>query len=459
MQTCKLAKLSYRVAITCIGEAGTAECSGAATSLIYDYRPKIVILVGIAAGLKSKTKIGDVIISEIVWGYEKASLDTGYRGKIKLVSRPDVGHVDFSVQQDITSYLSFFEKEERIGKLFLKMGGIYPQPSEISRAHYTKHVGAKPRIIDGSLASGNKLLKNPSVLHNLQAQGHGRIKAGEMEASGLVTACRQQKVPWLVVRGISDFGDRLKSDDFHAFAAQMAAAVLRDFIAEGLDLTIAKPRRGPKIAVAATTPSVTEIRKVAAHIKKMESSTRVLTPGRQNILELAQPFQSHGFRIVRKDYSPRLPSMRGGRWHAPRPTLYFAKTASSAFLEWIAPNTWELRYIPESRIDSSVIAEFDIRLSRVLDLTDYRTILRLHLNSQHLVSDDFSYTQSVGDAAYAAGCEGLTVPSTVDPQSSYLVVFESIDRQSKLDMLTVSPLGESSDFLQFLSEIGACIVQ
>jgi hypothetical protein len=43
-------------------------------------------------------------------------------------------------------------------------------------------------------------------------------------------------MPWLVIRGISDFGDELKDDRFHGFASCAAAAVLHDFVAHGLDL-------------------------------------------------------------------------------------------------------------------------------------------------------------------------------------------------------------------------------
>jgi nucleoside phosphorylase len=453
----KLTQRHYRVAITCIGEAGTAECSGAATSLIYDYRPKILILVGIAAGLKSKTKIGDVIISEIVWGYEKASLETGHRREIRVLPRPDVGRIDFSVQQDIATYLSGFEKEYRIEEHFMTMGGKYPQPGEKNQALYTSHVLAKPRIIHGTLASGNKLLKNPNFLHSMQVHAHSRIKAGEMEASGLVAACRQQKVPWLVVRGISDFGDRFKSDDFHAFAAQMAAAVLRDFIVEGLDLAIAKHRRVRKVPVSATTPSVTQLQRVAEHIKKIEAPGHILTPGRQNILELARPFHSRVFRVVRKDFSRNLVSTgRSGKWHPLYPALYFATTATTAFLQSFRFGPQSL--ILESMMISSLIAEFDVRLSRVLDLTDYRTKARLNVDSGLLLSQDVSYTQSIGDAAHAARCEGLLVPSIADMRSSYLVVFQPVYRQSNVNMLKVTSLTDSSDFSRFLEETGTRIV-
>jgi nucleoside phosphorylase len=65
---------------------------------------------------------------------------------------------------------------------------------------------------------------------------HGKVEAGEMEAAGLATACRRGNVDWLVVRGISDFGDTLKSDQFHTLASHAAASVAVDFIQNGLQI-------------------------------------------------------------------------------------------------------------------------------------------------------------------------------------------------------------------------------
>ena len=43
-------------------------------------------------------------------------------------------------------------------------------------------------------------------------------------------------MPRLVFRGISAFGDQFKNDDFHRFAASMAAVSAVDFIEQGLNL-------------------------------------------------------------------------------------------------------------------------------------------------------------------------------------------------------------------------------
>jgi len=63
---------------------------------------------------------------------------------------------------------------------------------------------------------------------------HGKIEVGEMEGAGVATACFRAGVPHVIVRGISDYGDSAKGDDFHGRAAKAAAIVAVDFVRNGL---------------------------------------------------------------------------------------------------------------------------------------------------------------------------------------------------------------------------------
>ena len=94
------------------------------------------------------------------------------------------------------------------------------------------------------------------MLLHVRENVHGKIEVGEMEAAGFVEACRPGDVQWLVVRGISDFGDTLKNDAFHDLAARAAATVLVDFLTHGLELDL--PRAPWPAAIATIDTAVTE---------------------------------------------------------------------------------------------------------------------------------------------------------------------------------------------------------
>lgn len=64
----------YTIALGCIGSAGNPGAAAAAASAIATYRPHVVLLMGIAAGLRDKVRIGEVVLSDRVVAYEPAAL-------------------------------------------------------------------------------------------------------------------------------------------------------------------------------------------------------------------------------------------------------------------------------------------------------------------------------------------------------------------------------------------------
>lgn len=233
---------TYRLALGCIGNAGNYNSSQAATEVIQAHDPKLVVLVGIAAGIKGKAKLGEVVFSERVLGYESAALRQLEDGTQTIQPRPDMPSVPNGIHQDVIFYLATHKdrisnSQQRLESLFLRIGGEFPTLSVSDRSYLQENDIIRGIEIDvGTFASGEKLLKDPSVLENIRDNQHGRVKVGETEAIGFANACQKMRRDWLVIRGVSDFGDAYKSDVFHSLASQTAATVLADFLQYGLDL-------------------------------------------------------------------------------------------------------------------------------------------------------------------------------------------------------------------------------
>ncbi len=83
----------------------------------------------------------------------------------------------------------------------------------------------QPRIFIAPIASGNKLLKNPKTRDYLRDQFS--VKAIEMEAAGIAHAAWRRNVGYMVIRGICDYCDSHKNDDWQGYAAVVAAAYMR----------------------------------------------------------------------------------------------------------------------------------------------------------------------------------------------------------------------------------------
>jgi nucleoside phosphorylase len=231
------AQRGYAIALTCMGIAGNPTAAAATARAIAKYHPRIVILMGIAAGVRGKVKIGEVVLSERVVAYEPAALVESENG-MKEEPRPDIDRVSHTILQDLASYGR--PDSARLEETFRRAGGVIPTATAGHEAEFDAHVASGIHAHQGTIASGEKLLRAPEKLLQLR-ELHGKIEAAEMEAAGVVDGCRPGAVPWLIIRGISDFGDSLKDNRFHAFAAWAAAAVLYDFILYGLELGTPPP--------------------------------------------------------------------------------------------------------------------------------------------------------------------------------------------------------------------------
>ena len=83
----------------------------------------------------------------------------------------------------------------------------------------------QPKIHTGPIASANRLLMNPTKRDELRARFD--VRAVEMEGSGIADATWNHEVWYLVVRGICDYCDSTKNDQWQDYAAVVAAAYTR----------------------------------------------------------------------------------------------------------------------------------------------------------------------------------------------------------------------------------------
>ncbi len=239
------------IILSCIATAGNPDSSAAATSLISRFDLDLIVLVGIAAGLFGKTKIGEVVVSDRVVGYEGAALVLTDGGETVEEPRPAMTDLMVSLMQDLANY--DFDGPS-LKETLLASGGALPRlkpESELAE----DEVECEPMMRLQTVASGEKLLRDPRFLWSLKRGVHGRIEVGEMEAAGVAAAAKRSSTPWIVFRGISDFGDPRKSDSFHDYAARMASLFAVDFIRSGVEFLESPANDGNSTLAAQLAPN------------------------------------------------------------------------------------------------------------------------------------------------------------------------------------------------------------
>jgi len=93
-----------------------------------------------------------------------------------------------------------------------------------------------PAMHDDPAVTGNAFLQDGGgYLEECRLSINRKMLAYEMEAGGFANACHLHRVPFLVIRGISDFADRKKIDKtFWRYAARTAAAFALEVAQHGV---------------------------------------------------------------------------------------------------------------------------------------------------------------------------------------------------------------------------------
>jgi nucleoside phosphorylase/tetratricopeptide (TPR) repeat protein len=162
---------------------------------IRQWHPRLVINVGIAWGADPSTqKLGDVLVAQKV-----VNTDNIRHEMSNIVESSPIPEID-------TRSLSTIET----CKLLWNFNNVHDQ---------------KCQVHTGLYLGSNSLLNSPDRKKKF-LQRHQRAIGGEMESYAVYAAAARSKIPWMVIKGISDWGDGTKSPnkDYHGVATASAAS-------------------------------------------------------------------------------------------------------------------------------------------------------------------------------------------------------------------------------------------
>ncbi|KAJ5247282.1 hypothetical protein N7468_002265 [Penicillium chermesinum] len=235
----------HNIAIACLPMGKPANCPAAlvGADMMRDF-PSIHfgVLVGIGGGMfDNGVRLGDVVVgypnsqypgvvqSDLGKVESTGFLPTGYLMPPPRVLLSAVASLAEGRKQGKPRLEHFIEQTR---KKWPKVAHQFNRPAETQRRPQPSgsRVSASPgkvgpNIHYGLIASGNQVVKNAKYRDEVNRRFHGRVLCFEMEAAGLL-----EKFPFLVVRGISDYADSTKNDDWHHYAALAAAAYAKELL-------------------------------------------------------------------------------------------------------------------------------------------------------------------------------------------------------------------------------------
>ncbi len=187
-----------RVLLSMVGIPRTTPCALACETLFYKYKiEEASVLVGIAAGVEEKVKCGDVVAAKSIIDYEGGRIEeTGKR------NRPDPYPLKYKIRMDLANYEpTRLRWHEQFQTAFEKLQSIEEVPG--------LEDDWKPDYHWGVILSGEKVIADGS-LQIKREEYTDEMRALEMEGSGFAAAWHKHDIPWLIFRGISDYGEQSK---------------------------------------------------------------------------------------------------------------------------------------------------------------------------------------------------------------------------------------------------------
>ncbi|MCQ3930843.1 MAG: hypothetical protein DPW16_10325 [Chloroflexi bacterium] len=198
---------NLQIVATCA--LGMGQINGAllAKTVIADWHPKGIILVGITGGLSKTLSLGDIVISEQIVDYELGKVTSEGLYHRWSVYRSDA---------QLLNQLSNFRDTNWVRLIHINR----PDSNTIS-----------PKVHVGVVLSGNKVIADENVAYTLRSVWN-RALAVEMESAGIAAAIYQtpHSPSFIIIKGICDYADSSKNDLWQPYAAAVAAAYTIGFL-------------------------------------------------------------------------------------------------------------------------------------------------------------------------------------------------------------------------------------
>lgn len=190
------------------GGIGKVNAALTTTLLLEHFRPREVIFTGIAGGLNPKYQPGDIVMATKV-----AYHDYGRVLKEGMTVRPTRNPYNFQENP------LYFPADS---SLLLVAGVVIPKVKLEKVGSY------QPTIYSGTVVTGDVFMASDSV--SLHIRRTMQADAIEMEGAAVSQICWQQRVPFLIIRSLSDNANHSASVDMHTYgpiAARNSAALVK----------------------------------------------------------------------------------------------------------------------------------------------------------------------------------------------------------------------------------------
>jgi nucleoside phosphorylase/CheY-like chemotaxis protein len=205
---------SLTVIASYASEMGMVATASTLSILIRTFRPRLVIMSGICAGVEGSTNLGDLIIADPTWDYQ-----TG-----KFIENPN----------ELIQLLEI--RQQRILPHLRRRLVTFASSLSVERDLETGWNGNKPssrsQIKFGALLSGSSVVASEHKMSEINNQDR-KMLGLDMEVFGFYFACNNSISPppnFFAVKCVTDFANPNKDDSLQKYGAFLSSKFVEHFI-------------------------------------------------------------------------------------------------------------------------------------------------------------------------------------------------------------------------------------
>lgn len=198
---------------------GKVASASTTTQLINDFDPDQLLFTGVAGGIAATINIGDIVVGKQLYQHDMDASPILRPMEVPLLNR-EFFETDAGIRRDLMQASSKFI--ENINKV-------------ISKEVLEEFGIDSPTVYQGNIASGDQFVSDHKqldhVIHKIPD-----LSCVEMEGAAVAQVCYEYKVPFGILRTISDKANNNAHIDFPRFAKTVASQYALGIIGEYFSL-------------------------------------------------------------------------------------------------------------------------------------------------------------------------------------------------------------------------------
>lgn len=186
-------KLWGRDCVLVFSRCGKVAAAASATTLIERFGVNEIIFTGVAGGIASGIRPGDVVIGETLLQHDMDASPLFPRHEIPLLDR--------------THFPTDTDRTQKLAEAAQKFLGGQKKPG---------------KLWSGEIASGDRFFADAQAIHELRQRLPSTLCV-EMEGAAVAQVCHEYGIPFSIMRTISDSADEHAAMSFQNFIDEIAS--------------------------------------------------------------------------------------------------------------------------------------------------------------------------------------------------------------------------------------------